>query len=71
MSSAVIVVRCLLPRTAPWISSWRIRRSTVQRATEVPSRFRCAHTLSCAVDAKVRLPHPQDLDLEVLVTPRS
>ena len=35
-----------LPRTAPRISSSCISRSTVHRATRVPSRRSCAQTLS-------------------------
>ena len=38
------VVRLRLPRRAPARPSWRISRSTVQRATGVPSRFSASHT---------------------------
>jgi len=41
-----IVVRRFLPRTTPWRPSARIRRSTVHRATSMPSRCNCHHTFS-------------------------
>jgi hypothetical protein len=44
-TSAGMVVRLFLPRTRPARPIWRIRRSTVQRATTTPSRFSWRHTL--------------------------
>ena len=41
---SLIVVRTVLPRTAPWRPISRIRRATVQRATSIPSRFSCRQT---------------------------
>ena len=40
-----MVVRRLAPRTSPVIPCMRISRSTVQRATVMPSRFSCFQTL--------------------------
>ena len=42
---AGIVVRQRRPRTTPARPIWRISRSTVQRATRMPSRRSCRHTL--------------------------
>ena len=39
-----IVVRLVLPRTAPARPSWRISRSMVHRATTMPSRLSWSHT---------------------------
>jgi hypothetical protein len=44
-ASAGMVVRRGLPRTAPHRFALRINRSTVQRATGMPSRCSCRHTL--------------------------
>ena len=41
-----VVVRTTLPRITPRSPRRRISRSTVQRATTVPSRFICFQTLS-------------------------
>lgn len=41
-----MVVRTVLPRRAPCKPMARISRSTVQRATRLPSRFICSQTLS-------------------------
>ena len=38
------MVRLTLPRTAPRSPSWPISRSTVHRATLIPSRFKASHT---------------------------
>ena len=40
-----MVVRLTLPRTAPDSPSSAISRSTVQRATAMPSRLSASHTL--------------------------
>jgi hypothetical protein len=44
-ASSGVVVRRVVPRTAPRRPSSRIRRCTVQRATGVPSRLSCRQTL--------------------------
>lgn len=41
---SAMVVRLTLPRTAPTRPRRRINRSTVQRATGIPSRFSCSQT---------------------------
>jgi len=43
-AGSAVVVRLTLPRTAPCRPSAAIRRSTVQRATAILSRFSCSHT---------------------------
>ncbi len=47
-----MVVRFVFPRTAPCTPRSRISRSTVQRATRIPSRFSCAHTLGAPYTPK-------------------
>jgi hypothetical protein len=43
-AGSAIVVRLTLPRRAPSRPSARIKRSTVHRATGMPSRFSWSHT---------------------------
>src|ERR671910_3351782 len=47
-----------------------MRRSTVQRATPIPSRPSCRQTLASTVDAEVLGVDPADLGLQLLVTQR-
>ena len=60
-AGSLIVVRLTSPRTAPVSPSARISRSTVQRATPMPSRLSWSHTLPGAVHAVVLLVDPADL----------
>ena len=62
-AGSAIVVRLTLPRTAPVRPSSAISRSTVQRATWMPSRLSCQPHLAGAVDAVVRGVDPRDLRL--------
>src|SRR4051812_7087707 len=66
-SGSATVVRLTFPRTALARPRTPISRSTVQRATGIPSRFSCSHTLPRPVDGEVRLVDPGDLDLQPLV----
>ena len=43
---AIVVRMLVVPRTTPRSPSWRMSRSTVQRATGIPSRLSCAQILS-------------------------
>ena len=56
-----IVVRLTVPRTAPCSPAARIRRSTVQRATGMPSRLSWSHTFRGPVHRVVRGVDPADL----------
>ena len=64
---SLIVVRTTLPRITPRSPSRRISRSTVQRATAVPSRCQLPPDLVGAVDLHVGLPDALDLRHQDLV----
>ncbi len=67
MAWSGIVVRTTLPRRTPSSPSGLISRSTVQRATWMPSRFNRRQTWSGPVDLHVGVPDPLDLGYQGLV----
>ena len=56
--SSGMVVRLVSPLTTPFRPSRRMRRSTVQRATPIPSRCSWRHTLRAPYTPNLALPHP-------------
>lgn len=69
-----MVVRLGLPRRAPSSPRTPINRSTVHRATSMPSRRISSHTFAGAVDRIILGMHTADLDLQLFVAhgpPRS
>ena len=66
-SCSGMVVRLVSPLTTPFRPSWRMRRSTVQRATPIPSRCSWRHTLRAPYTPNLALPHPPNLGAQLPV----
>ncbi len=64
-ATGAVVFTCW-PRTVPCSPIRRIRRATVQRATDIPSRKSWRHTL-CPIDPEVLVVHPANLPAQPLV----
>ena len=67
--SLIVVRRMTPPRRTPCNPSSRISRSTVQRATGMPSRLSVSH-LARHIDPVVVLVHPADLVFKLLIAQR-
>ena len=68
-SSSGMVVRFFSPLTTPFRPSRRISRSTVHRATSMPSRCSWRHSLRAPYTPNLALPHPPNLCAQLPISP--